>query len=290
MTTGPVEVETLILAEPTLLEFKDDGSFRNYQDSSNHTRVERNYFLNHKNQTLDFVLECKKKYSKLAIHKMSIWQAIDLLNDLTDDSDPDTDVPQIIHALQTAEACRAAFPDEKYDWIHLIGLIHDLGKVLAHPKFGENPQWAVVGDTFPVGCQFSDKIVFSKFFSENPDSKNPTYQTKLGIYETNCGIENLQMSWGHDEYMYMICVGNGCTLPPEALYTIRFHSFYPLHQAGSYSYFCTDFDREMIPWLQKFSKCDLYTKHENPPNVEELLPYYKQLVKKYFPNGDVLNW
>jgi hypothetical protein len=40
---------------------------------------------------------------------------------------------------------------------HLTGLIHDLGKILAHPEFGSEPQWAVVGDTFPVGCAFSDK-------------------------------------------------------------------------------------------------------------------------------------
>ena len=37
-------------------------------------------------------------------------------------------------------------------WFVLVGLIHDLGKVLC--LFGE-PQWAVVGDTFPVGCAFS---------------------------------------------------------------------------------------------------------------------------------------
>ena len=44
--------------------------------------------------------------------------------------------------------CRADHPDD--DWFHLVGLIHDLGKVMAF--FGE-PQWAVVGDTFPVGCK-----------------------------------------------------------------------------------------------------------------------------------------
>ncbi|KAF5199201.1 Inositol oxygenase [Thalictrum thalictroides] len=32
--------------------------------------------------------------------------------------------------------------------------VSDLGKVLLHPKFGELPQWAVVGDTYPVGCAF----------------------------------------------------------------------------------------------------------------------------------------
>lgn len=40
------------------------------------------------------------------------------------------------------------------------GFIHDLGKILAHPKFGGMPQWCVVGDTFPVGCAFSDRCVY----------------------------------------------------------------------------------------------------------------------------------
>lgn len=38
----------------------------------------------------------------------------------------------------------------------------DLGKVLLHPSFGELPQWAVVGDTFPVGCAFDKSIVHNK--------------------------------------------------------------------------------------------------------------------------------
>ena len=38
------------------------------------------------------------------------------------------------HALRTAEACRQAYP--QHDWLHLIGLIHGLGKLLAAPEYG----------------------------------------------------------------------------------------------------------------------------------------------------------
>lgn len=38
----------------------------------------------------------------------------------------------------------------------------DLGKVLLHPSFGQLPQWAVVGDTFPVGCAFDESNVHYK--------------------------------------------------------------------------------------------------------------------------------
>ena len=56
-----------------------------------------------------------------------IMTALEKLNDLVDESDPDVDVPNIVHAFQTAERIRADYPD--LDWFHLTGLIHDLGKV-----------------------------------------------------------------------------------------------------------------------------------------------------------------
>ena len=53
--------------------------------------------------------------------------ALDKLNDLIDESDPDLDLPNIIHAFQTAERIRLDHPNE--DWFQLVGLVHDLGKV-----------------------------------------------------------------------------------------------------------------------------------------------------------------
>ena len=82
---------------------------------------------------------------------MGIWEAMEFLNTLVDDSDPDTELTQIEHLMQTAEAIRA---DGHPRWFILTGLIHDLGKILC--LFGE-PQWAVVGDTFPVGCRYSEQ-------------------------------------------------------------------------------------------------------------------------------------
>ena len=39
------------------------------------------------------------------------------------------DLPNSVHAFQTAEAIRRAHPNE--DWFHLTGLIHDMGKMMA---------------------------------------------------------------------------------------------------------------------------------------------------------------
>ena len=112
--------------------------------------------------------------------------------------------------------------------------------------FGEE-QWAVVGDTFPLGCKFSEKIVFHEFFSANSDFNNPNYSSELGIYQEGCGLSNVTMSWGHDEYLYHVVKDY---LPDPALYMIRYHSFYPAHKEGDYSYLMNDHDKEMFSWVR----------------------------------------
>lgn len=43
-----------------------------------------------------------------------------------------------------------------------------------------------------------------QYFKDNPDSNNAAYNTKKGIYDEGCGLDNVMMSWGHDEYMYLV--------------------------------------------------------------------------------------
>lgn len=102
---------------------------------------------------------------------MTVLEAVHLLDALVDESDPDTDLPNSVHAFQTAERIRADHPDK--EWFQLTGLLHDLGKVMA--LWGE-PQYFVVGDTFPLGCKFSENIVFHDTFTNNPDTKVPEYR------------------------------------------------------------------------------------------------------------------
>src|SRR6266705_2985232 len=198
--------------------------FRKYETTARPS-VREFYQLNHRHQSYDFVQSRKREFLSLGRRQMSVWEAMEFLNTLVDDSDPDTDLSQLEHLLQTAEQIRN---DGHPRWFILTGLIHDLGKILC--LFGE-PQWAVVGDTFPVGCAWSDRIVFHQFFSENPDSREPPYQSRLGIYEEGCGLDNVCMSWGHDEYLYQVTKPY---LPLEAQYMIRYHSFYPAHRDDEY--------------------------------------------------------
>ena len=132
------------------------GSGHKFRDYEAEARpgVRDFYRLNHRYQTMEFVREKRAEYLPLQKRSMTVWEAMEYLNTLVDDSDPDIDLPQIEHLMQTAEAIRR---DGHPRWFILTGLIHDLGKILC--LFGE-PQWAVVGDTYPLGCRFSEKIVF----------------------------------------------------------------------------------------------------------------------------------
>lgn len=80
---------------------------------------------------------------------MTIREALEKLNDLIDESDPDTTLPNIVHAFQTAERAREEFP--QHDWLHLTGLIHDLGKIMAF--YGEQTKDFV-----------TKKVIFTHFY------------------------------------------------------------------------------------------------------------------------------
>ncbi|MCB1693682.1 MAG: hypothetical protein KDI19_13020 [Pseudomonadales bacterium] len=250
------------------------GTFRNYE-APERDSVREFYRLNHLYQTLDFAREKREQYGALTLGEMSVWDACELLDTLVDDSDPDTSLSQIQHLLQTAEAIRR---DGHPRWMQLTGLIHDLGKILC---LHEEPQWAVVGDTFPLGCPFAPEIVYHEYIADNPDLRNPAYQRGLGIYSPHCGLDAVVMSWGHDEYLYRVVRDY---LPIPAQYIIRYHSFYSAHTGGAYAELMNDVDREMFAWVRAFQPYDLYSKGEAPPDVRQLGPYYRSLIREFFPS------
>jgi inositol oxygenase len=263
-------VEQQVYPEPGA-KAKED--YRNYDHPARDT-VREFYRQNHAHQTCDFGRQKRGDFLQLNRRRMGVFEALEFLNTLVDDSDPDIDLDQRQHLLQTSEAIRA---DGHEDWFILTGLLHDLGKVLC--LWGE-PQWAVVGDTFPVGCGFSERIVYHEYFAANPDAHDSRYNTRLGIYQEGCGLRNVQMSWGHDEYLYHVL---NKYLPEPALYMIRFHSFYAWHREADYDWLCDDHDREMLPWVQQFNPYDLYSKCPQAPDWNELRPFYTELVQKFLP-------
>ncbi|XP_074083270.1 inositol oxygenase isoform X2 [Macrotis lagotis] len=281
-TTRPVvKMKVLMGPDPSQVYRPDGGKdkedFRNYTSGPLLDRVFHTYKLMHTYQTVDFVRKKHVEFGGFSYKKMTVMEAVDLLDGLVDESDPDVDFPNSFHAFQTAEGIRKAHPDK--DWFHLVGLLHDLGKILV---IAGEPQWSVVGDTFPVGCRPQKSIVFwDSTFEDNPDLKDPRYWSSRVV------ARPVTIS-PYAEYMYQMMKFNKFSLPPEAFYMIRFHSFYPWHTGGDYRHLCNTTDLSMLPWVQEFNKFDLYTKSGDLPDVSELRPYYQGLVDKYCPG--ILCW
>jgi len=265
---------------------KEVDDFRNYVDSERQDKVEQTYTAQHTYQTVEFGKKMRDRHLQFKRCEMTVWDMGHYLDDIVDNSDPDTEASQLMHALQTAESCRKEFPGEEYDWFHVVAFIHDFGKILLvddeELNMEAEPQWAVVGDIFPTGCKFSDKIVFGeKSFVNNPDTTDPRYNTKLGIYTENCGLDNVQMAWGHDEYIYQFAKKYS-TLPEKALSMLRYHSFYPWHTEGEYMYLCNDKDLEMLEHVKAFNQFDLYSKGLPIVDIAKVGDYYKAKLEKYF--------
>jgi len=71
-------------------------------------------------------------------------------------------------------------------------------------RFGGEPQWAVCGESFPVGCRFAREVVCPQFFSVNPDRRRRLYSSAAGMYRPGCGLAAVYMSWSAAEYLYMV--------------------------------------------------------------------------------------
>lgn len=266
---------------------KKKEEFRNYEDSPRQKTVEHFYRQQHEQQTVARVQAMREKWLQFATIEKSLWEMVELLDAVVDDSDPDTNLSQLDHALQTGESIRKMYPGEEHDWFHLTGFIHDLGKIMAVTDQGlgleGEPQWSVVGDTFPVGCRHpTEGIVFPQFFEQNPDVKDSRYNTELGMYKNGCGLDKLMMSWGHDEYLYHFCVKYAPKFPKEGLYMIRYHSFYPWHTGKQYGQFTNAEDAAMMEWVLKFNQHDLYSKAAELPDREKAIGYYSAINLSVF--------
>ena len=106
----------------------------NYRDFESPTRdsVRALYRLNHRFQTLDFVLVKETEYGSLDRRRMSTLEALEFLDTLIDDSD--LELSQLQHLLQTSEAIRR---DGHPDWFVLTGLLHDD----LYSKSPQPPDW-----------------------------------------------------------------------------------------------------------------------------------------------------
>eukprot|EP00873_Tetraselmis_striata_P005758 jgi/Tetstr1/426022/TSEL_016368.t1 len=259
---------------------------------SNKAQEELFFRLSRARQTMDFVKRQYQRFGTLDRSELTIFEALAKLdtvhefeaNMLRDDA---SDIPltQLEHAFQTAEILREAHP--KDDWLHLVGLIHGLGKLLRHADFGMEPEWSVFGEAFPVGCRFSEMIKHSQLFYANPDRRNRQHNSLEGIYTPGCGLHEVNLSWSAAEYLYLVLYLNGTDFPGEALYCIRYQRFDSM-VAGAYKPLMSPEDWLWLPWLKKLRAAAAYkvvepvlSRVRNESCMREMQTYYQGLIEKY---------
>ena len=93
------------------------------------------------------------------------------------------------------------------------------------------------------------------------------------------------MSFGHDGYIAEVMKPY---LRDEALYMLRFHSFYAWHSHGAYRHLQNEKDKAMLEWVKKFNPYDLYSKGHSKPDLKQLKPYYNDLFAEFLP--EILAW
>jgi hypothetical protein len=104
-------------------------------------------------------------------------------------------------------------------------LSFEVGYLRTHPtsphRFGSQPQWAICGETYPLGCRFSPHILGSQYFTANPDRRRRLYNTATGLYDPGCGLLNVVMSWSAPEYLYLVLSLNSTRLPQVGAGRVR---------------------------------------------------------------------
>ena len=227
----------------------------------------------YRKQTLRYVMAQKQRHSALCEGPMSMAEALRQLDGFVDPSDPDTGLPNSVHAYQAARSARSRLPSDPY--FHVCALIHDVGKVLfSHGA----PAWAVVGDTFVVG--------------EPLPRSAPCYDTapaelreQRTIYPGGFGLGSAHVSWGHDEYLYQVLRQNADRhlLPPKYWDAIRYHSLYAWHSGDAYRHLMDGDDVETLHLVRELNACDLYSKDDAAPVAERDRRYFDAILRDAFP-------
>merc|ERR1719410_317641 len=95
--TANATQEKLKDASNYIRDDKKQEEFRNYENSDRQELVERTYRNQHTNQTVEYVQKMRDIYLKFGRTKKSVWEMGMYLENVVDESDPDTDLSQLEH-------------------------------------------------------------------------------------------------------------------------------------------------------------------------------------------------
>jgi Myo-inositol oxygenase len=118
---------------------------------------------------------------------------------------------------------------------------------------GAQPEWTVTGESYPLGCAFSDRIRGAQFLCACPDRRCRAYSSPLGIYSRSCGLDQVAFTWSGPEFVSLVLQQPGVCLPFEALFVLRYQNFdCAIADDGAYAGLMTQRDRDALPLLRRF--------------------------------------
>jgi len=213
------------------------------------------------NQTVQWVSAMKKTFLKFDIRRMTLKDALDMASLLPfNPLRVNSQGPSLrTFSFEAAESFRkAGHPD----WVLLIALIHELGRVVrlllekdaAAEAEDCGYDWTISCHSRIVGCRAPSGASFPEFRSLCPDECETRYSTSIGIYEEGCGLQRVLMSWTGPEYMYFLLRHNQVSLPEEAFAMLRYFQLGDWHSFGEYADLCNDEDENVRLLVSEFDE------------------------------------
>jgi len=161
--------------------------------------------------------------------ELGIWETMELLDSLVDSSDPDTDLSQMDHNLQTAEAIRR----DGHPTMVCAHRIHSRRRENSFACLASRSgRWSAI--LFPSGAPFfGQESCYPEFFEANPDNQDSVVANRgMGFTRQSAASRTCIFFMGPRRVSLrgsskIIC-------PKKASYMIRYHSCYVIHQQREY--------------------------------------------------------
>ena len=84
------------------------------------------------------------------------------------------------------------------------------------------------------------------------DEQDPRYNSDTGVYEPNCGLENVFLMWSGCEYMYHLLKHNNAALPEEAYAMLRYFLLGDWHEHHEFAALTNVDDDDVLTFVQEF--------------------------------------
>lgn len=252
-------------------------------------------------QCVQYVQGMRTRYLDFNLKLMTLREALDLAKNIRRHpfrvSNSDSGPNLRTFCFRFADAARA---DGHPDWIQLVALLSELGRVVRYidPAFSEiDYDWTITSKSRIVGCLPSSQTNFAEFCHLNPDLNDERYNSTQGMYADSCGFKDMLFTWTGPEYMYHMLRHNDTFIPSEGLDILRYNSLKDWHnesctngeEKGPYARFTTEEEENVKDMVLDFD--DLRRKVSSSKTANDDLTdtqcdqlwntFYSELACKY---------